>query len=153
MIEKNSMVLRPSLRPAISMTLVMLPLIILGGLVWKADAFDWQPIAFPVAFLAVWYSWLASTRLKITPDSLVYRTFWQKKSIRLTDIEKAELVPVTVFGRPIPNLFLIVSPKGEARSGTLKVALRIFGGADLKSFLKLLEAQIGRPIEKRDRVN
>jgi hypothetical protein len=57
----------------------------------------WMPTAIMVAVLAVFVSWMATTSLTLTEDTIRYRSLFVAKDVLLSEVVKANfvsLVPV-----------------------------------------------------------
>jgi len=135
---------RASLRSYLTLGSIFLLLALFGLFVAiKAPIHDWNFVYIPTAIGLGVVLWLRTIRLTIADGELSYHTLFGIRSIRLTDIEKAETQLIgTSKGQ---YRALMVYPYPEKMQKPMRVNIGAFSREDLGRVFHLLSPKFKRP--------
>jgi hypothetical protein len=143
--QSQTIDVRPCSRSYLTMLFIFLPLALLGlFVVIKGPTHDRMFVYIPTLLGLGCVLSLRSTRLTIADEKLSYHTLFQTRSIRLTDIEKAETQLVgTVKGGSYRALTVYPHP-GLTRK-PISVNIGAFSREDLGRLFDLLSPKFKGP--------
>jgi hypothetical protein len=114
---------------------------ILGALVAIAkEPALWLPTVIMGAVLAVFVSWMATTSLTLTKDTIRYRSLFAAKDVLLSEVVKANFVTGPSGFKPYQRL--VLSVRGTGGSSEITINLGLFDRAEIGEWLTALDRAI-----------
>ena len=114
---------------------------ILGALVAIAkEPALWLPMVIMGAVLVVFVSWMATTSLTLTEDTIRYRSLFAAKDVSLSEVVKANFVTRPSSFKPYQRI--VLSVHGTGRNREITINLGLFDRAEIREWLTALNARL-----------